>query len=47
LYIRLITLLCKDITVAKSQKVKTGCSLAESSVEGYGSKRAVLPMMMI
>jgi hypothetical protein len=27
--------------------VKTGCNLAESSKEGYGSKRAVLPMMMI
>jgi hypothetical protein len=27
--------------------VKNGCSLAEYSKEGYGSKRAVLPMMMI
>jgi hypothetical protein len=26
--------------------VKTGCNLAESSKEGYGSSRAVLPMMM-
>jgi hypothetical protein len=26
--------------------VKTGCNLAESFKEGYGSKRAVLPMMM-
>jgi hypothetical protein len=39
--------------VAKSKEVKTGCSnsqewtnLAEASKEGYGSKRAVLPMMM-
>jgi hypothetical protein len=31
-----MTLLCKDITVAKSKKVKTECSLAESSEEGYG-----------
>jgi hypothetical protein len=27
--------------------VKTRCILAESSEGGYGSKRAVLPMMMI
>jgi hypothetical protein len=27
--------------------VKTGCNLAESSKEGYGSKRAILPMMMM
>jgi hypothetical protein len=27
--------------------VKTGCSLAESSKEGYGSERAVSPMMMM
>jgi hypothetical protein len=27
--------------------VKTGCNLAESSEEGYDSKRAVLPMMII
>jgi hypothetical protein len=27
--------------------VKTGSKLAESSKEDYGSKRAVLPMMMI
>jgi hypothetical protein len=36
------TLLCKNITVCKIQRVKTGCSLAESSEEGYGSKRTVL-----
>jgi hypothetical protein len=29
------------------RKVKTGCNLAESSKEGYGSKRAVLLMMMM
>jgi hypothetical protein len=26
--------------------VKTGCNLAESSEEGYGSKTAVLPMLL-
>jgi hypothetical protein len=30
------TLLCKQIIVAKSKEVKTGCSLAEPSKEGYG-----------
>jgi hypothetical protein len=35
------------MTVPKSKEVKTGCNLAESSKEGYGSKRAVLPMMII
>jgi hypothetical protein len=29
----------------KSKEVKTGCNLAESSKEGCGSERAVLPMM--
>jgi hypothetical protein len=32
-------LLCKNNIVAKSKEVKTGCSLAESSKESYGSKR--------
>jgi hypothetical protein len=31
----------------KSKEVKTGCNVAESSKEGYGSERAVLPMMMV
>jgi hypothetical protein len=31
----------------KSEEVKTGYNLAESSKEGYGSKRAVLPMIII
>jgi hypothetical protein len=31
----------------KSKGVKTGCNLAESSKKGYGSKRAVFPMMMM
>jgi hypothetical protein len=31
----------------KLKVVKTGYSLAESSKEGYGSKRAVLLLMMI
>jgi hypothetical protein len=46
--------LLKKYIVAKSKEVKTGwcCSqewtnLAESSKEGHGSKRAVLPMMMM
>jgi hypothetical protein len=33
------------IKLTKSKEVKTGCNLAESSKEDYGSKRAVLPMM--
>jgi hypothetical protein len=36
-----MAMLCKKITAAKSKEVKTGCNLAESSKEGYGSKRAV------
>jgi hypothetical protein len=43
---KLRTVLC-TITVAKSKEVKIGCNLTESSKEGYGSKRAVLPMMMM
>jgi hypothetical protein len=31
----------------KSKEVKTGCNLAESSKEGYGSKRAVLLMIIM
>jgi hypothetical protein len=45
-----MTLLCKQIIVAKSKEVKTGWSktnVAESSKEGYGSKRAVLPMISL
>jgi hypothetical protein len=44
---RLIILLCKNITVAKTKEVKTGYNMAEFSKEGYGSKRPVLPMMMM
>jgi hypothetical protein len=33
--------------VAKSKEVKTRSNLAESPKEGYGSKRAVLPVMMV
>jgi hypothetical protein len=33
--------------LAKSKDVTTILNLAESSNEGYGSKRAVLPMMII
>jgi hypothetical protein len=35
----LATLLCKRITAAKSKEVKTGCNLAETFKEGYGSER--------
>jgi hypothetical protein len=34
-----MTLLCKNLLVTKSKEVKTGCKLAESSKEGYGSKK--------
>jgi hypothetical protein len=33
-----MTLLCKKITVVKSNEVKIGCNLAEPSKEGYASK---------
>jgi hypothetical protein len=42
-----MTLLCKKIIVAKSKEVKTRYSPAESSMEGYGSKRAILPMTIL
>jgi hypothetical protein len=44
---RLTTLLCKQIIATKSKEVKTGCNLAETSKEVYGSKRVVLPMLMM
>jgi hypothetical protein len=34
----------KADAVPKTAEIKTGCDLAESSKEGYGSKMAVLPM---
>jgi hypothetical protein len=37
----------KKKTVTKSEELKTECSLAEPSKEGSGSKRAVLPMIMM
>jgi hypothetical protein len=41
-------LLCKKkIIAAKSKEVKSGCNLVESSKEGYGSKRAILPTTMM
>jgi hypothetical protein len=43
---RLMTLLCTN-TVARSKVVKTGCNLAESSKESYGSRRADFLMMMV
>jgi hypothetical protein len=52
--VRVTALLCKKIIVAKSKEVETRRSnshewtiLAETSEEDYGSKRAVLPMMMM
>jgi hypothetical protein len=42
-----MTLLCKKNIVTKSKEVKTGCSLAECSDESYGSKRAVLAMIIM
>jgi hypothetical protein len=39
--------LCKTIIVAKSEEVKPGLNLAESSKEGYASKMAVSPMMIM
>jgi hypothetical protein len=45
-----MTLLCKKITVAQSKDAKTGWSstnLEKSCKKVYGSKRAVLPMMMM
>jgi hypothetical protein len=43
---KLWILLCKIIIVLKSN-VKTGSNLTEFSKEGYGSKTAVLPMMIM
>jgi hypothetical protein len=44
---RLTTLPCKKIYCFQNlKKVKTGCNLAESSNDGYGFNRDVLPMMM-
>jgi hypothetical protein len=37
----------KKKKVAKSKEAKTGSNLVESSKEDYGSKRAVLPMIMM
>jgi ethanolamine ammonia-lyase small subunit len=35
------------IIFVKSQKVKTGCKLIESSKKGYGSKMNVLTILMM
>jgi uncharacterized membrane protein len=42
-----MTLFCRNITAGKSKEVKARSNLAEYSKEGYGSKMAVLPMMMV
>jgi hypothetical protein len=44
---RLTTFLRKRVTVPKSNEVKTGSNLVEPSREGYGSKSAVLPTVMM
>jgi hypothetical protein len=44
---RLTTLLSKKMTAMKSKDRKTGLNLAEYSKEGYSSKRAVVPMMIM
>jgi hypothetical protein len=41
------TYYAKKITAGKSREVKPGRNQAESSKKGYGSKRAVLPVMMM
>jgi hypothetical protein len=40
-------LFCERIIVAKSNEEKTASNLAESSKVGDGSKKAVLPMMVM
>jgi hypothetical protein len=42
----LATLLCKRIIIVRSKEVKPESNLAEPSKKVYGSKMAVLPMMM-
>jgi hypothetical protein len=43
---RLTALLCKKVIAAKSKEVKPdGIQIWQSSEEGYGSKRAFLPVM--
>jgi hypothetical protein len=37
---------CKADHFAKSEEMKTGCNVAESSQENSGSKTALLPMLM-
>jgi hypothetical protein len=37
----------KRIVVLKSKEVKTGSNQAESSKKGYGSKTAVLPVVVM
>jgi hypothetical protein len=43
---KLTTLLCEKIIVAKSKEVEIRLNLSESSKEGYGSKSAVLLLMI-
>jgi hypothetical protein len=43
----LTTLMCKQIIVAASKELKTGCNLVESSKRDCGSKRIPSQMMMM
>jgi Na+/glutamate symporter len=43
---KLTNLLCKIIFVCKFKIVTSGWNVAESSIEGCGSKRGVLPVVM-
>jgi hypothetical protein len=45
--VRLTTSLNKKNIVAKSKELETGSNHVQSSKEGCGSKRAVLPSMMM
>jgi hypothetical protein len=44
---RLMTLLCKKEIIVVKSKAKARSNLAGSCKEGYGSKRAVLPMIIL
>jgi hypothetical protein len=45
--VRLTTLLCKKIIVAKSKEVKTGSNMAELPVEVYSSKMGSFIIIII
>jgi hypothetical protein len=43
----LTTFSVKKIIIAKFKEAKPGCNLAKSSMEDYGSERAILGMMIM